>query len=200
MLVYNYPSCHAKFSFKRGYDRIKVADSAIADYLVSTTGRLCDLGCVEIQWFAWGERLFRDFEDCVAAGCKTRLWRLDKLAAKELDMLIDGSDESVSGQAGDNEADVAEMMSVHMGGSEPESMGSDEDEESDNTEDKLVGKDSSKLKVKGKGRAKMVAKEQVSHTTGHVINLVRQGKANSYQTIESVQVSRIPLARFLSRY
>ena len=37
-----------------------------------------------------------------------RLQQLNELAAKELDMLIDGSDESVSGQAGDDEADIAE--------------------------------------------------------------------------------------------
>jgi hypothetical protein len=182
VLVYNYPSCLAKFSFKRGYDRIKVADSAIADYLVSVTGRLCDLGCVEIQWFTWGERLFQDFEDHVAAGCETRLRRLDELAAKELDMLIDGSDESVSGQAGDDEVDVAEMMSVRMGESEPESTGSNEDEELDDAEDELVGEDSSKPKAKGKGRVKTAPKERISTTTSHTINLVRQGKANSYQT------------------
>jgi len=144
--------------------------------------------------------LFRDFEDRAAAGCETRLQRLDKLTTKELDMLIDGLDESVSGKAGDDEVDVAEMMSVRTGESEPESTSSDEDEESDDAEDELVGKDSSKPKAKGKGRAKTAPKERLSHTTGHVINMVQQGKANSYQTIESVQVSRIPLVRFLIGY
>jgi len=196
VLVYSSPSRGVKFSFKRGYDRIQVADPAIAEYLVTSAGRLCDLGCVEIQWFAWGERLFRDFEDRAAAGREARLRRLDELAAKELDMLIDGSDGSVSGKAGDDEADVAEMMSARTGESEPESASSDEDEESDDAEDELVGEDSAKPKAKGKGRVKPAGTQRKSHTTGHPINLVRQGKANSYQTIESVQVSRILSARF----
>jgi hypothetical protein len=172
----------------------------ITDYLASATARLCNLGFIEIQWFAWDDRLFQDLEDRVAAGRKTHLRWLNELTAKELNMLIDRSDESASGQAGDDEADVTDMVSVRMGGSEPESMGSDKDKESGDAKDELVDEDNSKPKVKGKGRAKTMAKEQINTTTGLLITMIWQGKAGSYQTAESVQVCRIPLARQLSCY
>jgi hypothetical protein len=132
--------------------------------------------------------MFRGLDDNAAARHEQCLCQLDELAAKELEMLIDGSDESTSGQASDNEADIADMVSVHMGGSELESEGGNGENEEDE-------EDSPKLKVKGKGQAKKQAKVRTSHTTSLPIKKVQQGKVSSYQTAESFKVCHIPLAR-----
>jgi len=47
-----------------------------------------------------GRAIVPRFRRPCGAGREARLRRLDELAAKELDMLIDGSDGSVSGKAG----------------------------------------------------------------------------------------------------
>jgi hypothetical protein len=135
----------------------------------------------------------------VAAGHEQCLHKLDELAAKKLKMLINGLDESASGQVGDNKVDVVDIVSVHMGGLERESAGGDgeEEDESDGIkdDDKLVEKDSPKSKVKDKGCVNEQAKEQTSHMTSLLIKKVRQGKASSYQTAESFKVCCIPSAR-----
>jgi hypothetical protein len=157
-------------------------------YLTGAAANLCDLGFVEPEWFDWGARLFQGFNDHVAARHEQRLRKIDELAAKELDMLIDGSDESASGEVSADKVDVADMVSVHMGGSEPESEGRDGGDESDNVveikddDDELVEEDSPKLKAKGKSWAKKGAKVWVSNTTGLPITKVQQGKVSSYQT------------------
>jgi len=97
--------------------------------------------------------MFQGLDDRAAARHEQHLCQLDELATKELEMLIDGSDESASGQAGDDEVDIMDMVSVHMGSLELKSKGGNGEDESDNVEDKLVEEDSTKLKVKGKGQA-----------------------------------------------
>jgi hypothetical protein len=164
------------------------------NYLAGAAGRLCNSGFVEPAWLKWGNQVFQGLDDRVAAGCEKHLCHLNELAAKELEMLIDGSDESTSGQVGDDKADVTDMVSVRMGGLEPKSKGGKE-EESDDAEDELAEEDSSKPKAKGKGRAKRMPKERISTTTSLPITMIRQGKVSSYQTAESVQVCHIPLAR-----
>ena len=168
--------------------------------MTGAAANLCDLGFVDPEWFDWGARLFQGLDDRAAAGRKQRLRKIDELAAKELDMLINGSDESASREVGADEVDVADMVSVRMGGSEHESEGREGGNESDDVveieddDDELVEEDSPKPKAKGKSRAKKGAKVRVSTTTGLPITKVQQGKASSYQTAESFKVYRFVLA------
>jgi hypothetical protein len=131
--------------------------------------------------------VFRGLDDRAAAGREQRLRKIDELAAKELDMLIDGSDESASGEVGADEADVADMVSVRMGsGSESEGRdGSDEEED----DDEIIEVDTepetrSKASTKGKGKA--AAKEKIP------VEKVPQGpgKAKFYRTLTSSKVCR----------